>query len=228
MRQTAWDTSKSAPLYFSYNNDRKPPWTTVAVTNRGLASFALTSYNENEEIFREKHICYVPFHWPFKKKHEVDTVEATVNKLSEINKKVFFDSANAYDVAAPGCRSRKKHDAPTLACGIFYTNSFDMVGEKQASCGIFPAIARLNHSCRPNTRQEYFSESGELVLYASRRISEGDQLFDSYTDLDSTVKVRKKELERWFRFVCDCDRCEEEEEDIDKIEDKFGRCKLAA
>jgi hypothetical protein len=189
------------PPDFTYNDGRSPPWRVVPVPNRGLASFATRAYVAGEVIFRENPLLWVPFHWPFKKKH-LRIVEMRVGKLSDVDAAIFYASSNVYDVPPI---------APSRAAGVFYTNSFDMTGAKHGeSCGIFPMLARLNHSCSPNTRQEFDVNTLEEVLYASTNIEDGEQLFDSYTDLMANVKVRRRELRKYYRFDCDCERCVKE------------------
>ena len=59
------------------------------------------------------------------------------------------------------------------------------------------------------------------VLSADRSITKGEQLFDSYTDLEKPVGIRRRELLRYYRFHCDCGRCEEEQAASDTRKGSF-------
>lgn len=157
----------------------------------GICSFASRSYSAGEEIFREKPLLHVPFHWPFTPK-QLSHTQAVLSALSPHDQAVFHNSANAYPAST--------HSA---VAGIFHTNSFEMPGARPGSgecCGIFPQIARLNHSCEPNTRQEYDPASGEEVLYAARAIELGEELFDSYCDLEKGVQERRRHLKKYYKL----------------------------
>ena len=92
--------------------------------------------------------------------------------------------------------------------GIFLTNSFDMTDSpKGPSCGMYVAIARLNHSCSPNVQQTHLPESQEEVLYASRDIQIGEEINDCYIELRKGKRARNKELLELFRFECSCVSC---------------------
>jgi hypothetical protein len=98
------------------------------------------------------------------------------------------------------------------------TNAFDMPGKSDCrASGMFLAIARLNHSCVPNAQQTYVlhrvddnTEHGALgyeVLYATRDIAEGEELFDCYIELRQPTADRRKDLMEHYRFLCTCPAC---------------------
>jgi hypothetical protein len=124
---TITSSQRHLPSDFSYNKNRPPPWSVIPVPNRGLASFATRNYSAGEVIFRENPLLWVPFHWPFKKKSERRIVAAKIAALSDVDRSIFWDSANVYDLPPD----------ESTAAGVFYTNSFDMTGELHGvSCGI--------------------------------------------------------------------------------------------
>jgi hypothetical protein len=178
------------------------PWEVRDTEFKGKAAYSLHDYKEGDCIYKEKPLVWVPFHWPFNPEQVIE-VDARVAELSYEDQEVFYDCANAYE--------ELDGEAPSIAAGIFYTNSFDMCGAHHGeSCCMYPNIARLNHSCEPNTRQEYCAETMRLLLYADKDIAIGEQLTDSYTDITQPVDVRRKALEKWYKFHCDCDKCERE------------------
>jgi hypothetical protein len=182
-----------------------------AVPGKGVAAFALRRFAAGEVIGREKPLLWVPFHWPFNKQQSAE-VGRRVAALSEADRELFFASANVYldpDTGRPS-------DALTKAAGIFHTNSFDMPGATPgASCGIYPQFARLNHSCNPNARQQFDAANQTMVLYAERAIAAGEELHDSYTDLEAGVAVRREQLLKYYHFLCDCPRCAKEQAKLD-------------
>lgn len=72
---------------------------------------------------------------------------------------------------------------------------------------MYCAIARLNHSCTPNTIQTHIPQSMEEILVASRTIEIGEELNDSYIDLRESRIERNISLKKWWRFECDCKSC---------------------
>jgi len=175
-----------------------PPWSVLPVEGRGLAAFASKAFKAGDEIYRDRPITWVPFHWPFSV-DQANEAERRVQKLSDQDRAIFFAAANVHQ------------DAPNEVSGIFYTNAFDMTEAYHGtSCAMYCNIARLNHCCRPNTRQQYDRDTMEMILYASKDIAEGEQLFDSYVNIEEPVNIRRSELMKWFKFWCDCHVCKSE------------------
>jgi hypothetical protein len=110
-------------------------------------------------------------------------------------KDAFFNLANVF------------HEYNEYA-GIYMSNSFDMVNSPIGdACGMYVAIARLNHSCIPNVQQTHIPESKLEVLYATRTIEIGDEINDCYLDLRQSVEDRRCYLEQHYRFTCGCSGC---------------------
>ncbi|KAJ4354350.1 SET domain-containing protein 5 [Didymosphaeria variabile] len=74
------------------------------------------------------------------------------------------------------------------------------------SLGLFPKGARINHSCRPNTSQYWDSQLGRRVVYANRRIEEGEEIFATYIPLLHSHEARQRRLDQ-YGFKCTCDAC---------------------
>jgi len=183
-----------------------------AVPGKGLAAFSLRNFAVDDIIGREKPLVWVPFHWPFNEQQSTE-VDCRIEALSEADRELFFASANVYLDETTG----QPVGAPTKAAGIFHTNSFDMPGATPGpSCGIFPQFARLNHSCKPNARQQFDAKTQTMILYADKSIALGDELHDSYTDLEANVTVRRDELMKYYHFLCDCRRCTKEQAKLDR------------
>lgn len=85
---------------------------------------------------------------------------------------------------------------------IFRTNAYNT----DSQIGLFPKIARINHSCRPNTSYYWSQKLNKRVVYASRKIKQGDEFSVSYIGLLSTQSDRQKRLDR-YGFTCTCSAC---------------------
>ena len=88
---------------------------------------------------------------------------------------------------------------------IFRTNAYNTDDQ----IGLFPRIARINHSCRPNTSYYWIKKLNKRVVYASRKIKKGEEFFVSYIGLLSTHEDRQKRLDR-YGFKCTCEACSAE------------------
>lgn len=85
---------------------------------------------------------------------------------------------------------------------IFRSNAY----KTDNDIGLFPKIARINHSCRPNTSYYWNSKQNKRIVYANRRIVKGEEVFDSYISLLLPQAGRQKLLEP-YGFVCSCEAC---------------------
>ncbi|GAX76364.1 hypothetical protein CEUSTIGMA_g3810.t1 [Chlamydomonas eustigma] len=76
--------------------------------------------------------------------------------------------------------------------------------------GLFPSVARLNHSCRPNCRLKY-DEWGCLVVYVREgiHVAKGEELFASYIDPVIPRETRRQHLFDRYGFWCKCSACME-------------------
>ncbi len=66
-----------------------------------------------------------------------------------------------------------------------------------------PIIAKLNHSCNPNTYFELDKSTGQMILYAKRNITKGEELFDSYL-MNKKIDNHKYYLREHYNFCCEC------------------------
>jgi hypothetical protein len=85
---------------------------------------------------------------------------------------------------------------------IFRTNAYNS-GDQ---IGLFPKIARINHSCRPNASYYWSDKLNKRIVYATSKIKKGEEVFVSYIPLLLTQEERQKRLDR-YGFRCSCDAC---------------------
>ncbi|KAG9195081.1 hypothetical protein G6011_00201 [Alternaria panax] len=94
----------------------------------------------------------------------------------------------------------------TNALGTIFRNNAYNTGDQ---VGLFPKIARINHSCRPNTSYYWSEKLNKRVVYATRKIKAGEEFFVSYISLLLSQEDRQKQLDR-FGFKCQCEACAHE------------------
>jgi SET domain len=77
--------------------------------------------------------------------------------------------------------------------------------------GLYPLAAMINHSCIPNALRVFVG--GEwMVVHASVNIAKGEEIVWSYLPPILTYPRRRQQLEELHGFVCQCVRCEKEQE----------------
>ena len=107
-----------------------PPWELKEIPGKGYCTFATRKYFPGDLICCENVTVTVSGHSPFNKK-QIDEIETNINQLPSDDREAFYAMANSVP------------DAPSLAAGIFITNSFDMTDCPDGpSCGMYVAIGR--------------------------------------------------------------------------------------
>jgi len=72
---------------------------------------------------------------------------------------------------------------------------------------MYPVLAMLNHSCKPNCSHMYL-KSSEAVLFSTSAIGSNEELTISYIGEDwGSPEERQKELVNQYGFVCTCSKC---------------------
>jgi hypothetical protein len=102
---------------------------------------------------------------------------------------------------------------------IFRSNAYNTGA---SHVGLFPKIARINHSCRPNCGNYWDEKSNLRVIYAARDIAPGEEITVSYIPLLKSTKERQARLVQ-YGFTCDCSACEsvESSKRRERISDLF-------
>ncbi|KAF3912350.1 hypothetical protein AA313_de0206657 [Arthrobotrys entomopaga] len=117
-----------------------------------------------------------------------------------------------------------------LAWSIYETNRFicKSLDGSNTSLGVFPASARINHSCSPNVFHRYSPTINRLTVHALREIQPGEELTTSYIDICHPTVVRRQMLKHWG-FRCRCATCDSPDDDEDhrrkRIEDLYTKLK---
>ena len=95
--------------------------------------------------------------------------------------------------------------------GIYQTNSYLLRGQGDAQDGaLFLAVARINHSCRPNVNHIWRWDLQKTLVFASRDIAIGEELLTTYGPSECLdTNGRRAFLKDSFSFECKCEMCME-------------------
>ncbi|KAK2050316.1 TPR domain-containing protein [Colletotrichum somersetense] len=88
---------------------------------------------------------------------------------------------------------------------IFRNNNFNIGNQIQA---LFPQVARLNHSCVPNSQGNFNQTLNAFTIHATRDISKDEEITISYLDEHLGLRdSRQSALHDGYGFVCGCSAC---------------------
>jgi len=155
----------------------------VRQTKGNSGTFATRPLSRGERIIAEKPI-FVTLEVL---KGNDPSIERDVSKLPEDQKQKFY---KLYDCWNP------QH--PTYS-GIVLTNGLPL-GKDSKEIGVFPTIARLNHSCLPNAHYAWNEKLSMGTVHVTKQIKKGDEICISYIDLYNDFNIRSKLLEKNFNF----------------------------
>lgn len=122
-------------------------------------------------------------------------------------KRLFTDlTQRTGPLIVPSVRSLKEH---LEILSIFRTNSFSIGGTSNIHQAIFAKVARLNHSCVPNTQGNFHDGLGCFNVHATRDIKADEELTISYLpEHGASQSSRQKSLVDGYGFACDCPACD--------------------
>ena len=169
---------------------------------KGLGVFALHDLEIGDIVMRET---------PILKITPPDLVEGSGYPMSAISKLVRheFDALSPTEQAEVLSLTYQAtptdNEAMDQLANIFRTNAYNTGAE----IGLFPKIARINHSCRPNTSYYWSEKLNKRIVYATRKIKQGEEFSVSYIPLLLTQDERQKRLDR-YGFQCHCEACAQE------------------
>ena len=137
------------------------------------------------------------FLFPFRKDLE-DTLSKFLEDLPEDKYQLFMSLSD--------CKSEEKSEI-----GIWRTNNFALgPTSPKSSNGIFPTIARFNHSCFPSAEFVWNEKQGKQDIRAIRDIQASEEItlcyFTSKNQLEN-MEQRKQYLLDFYGFECCCAVC---------------------
>lgn len=90
---------------------------------------------------------------------------------------------------------------------VFYNNNFALADER-GTRAVFPTVARLNHSCVPNSQGNLHAGLGGFAVHATRDIPPGEEITISYLhDQLGLRAARQAKLHEGYGFHCACELC---------------------
>ena len=174
---------------------------TSAAIQNGKGAFASRDIQRGDLILSEKPIFDMPPDLSRPLEHIY--IEDTVRNLSPATLDGYLSLQNSHSQCSC-CLS------PLL--GIFHTNAFAL---SVSAGGICLRASRFNHSCSPNARYTFNSNTGKLRIYALGTIPRGEEIFVGYVDQGSlgrrlygtTRRSRQAVLRTRYHFTCACPVC---------------------
>ncbi|CAJ2501395.1 Uu.00g042480.m01.CDS01 [Anthostomella pinea] len=101
----------------------------------------------------------------------------------------------------------ERHAVNLNTLNIFRNNNFGL-SDDAGTRAVFETVARINHSCVPNSQGNFHTGIGQFVVHALRPIPCGDEITISYLD-DQLAggEARREHLEEGYGFTCACSLC---------------------
>lgn len=178
---------------------------------------ARRAFSCGDEILREAAILRVPSQQAACSREEADamhvrSVQTAFDRLSVAQQTAVMSLSSCGQWLNADGGKRTPH-------GIYQTNSFLIrgggggggQGESHAEDGaLFLAVARINHSCRPNVNHIWRWDLQKTLVFATRDIAVGEELLTTYGPSECLdTKGRRAFLAEHFSFDCMCEMCME-------------------
>ena len=203
---TALANSATCPIQSSippYSTCTSPsdPYIVKDSPGRGLGAFATHTLAIGDFILREPPIIRIdrPPHLKGSGYPINEVTKAVRNEFSKLSRDAQSDVLSLTYHAKPGEIASLNNDPLGV---IFRTNAYNT----GAGFGLFPKIARINHSCRPNAAYYWHEALGKRIIHATRPIAEGEEITVSYIPLTLPQSERQNRLNR-YGFTCSCPVC---------------------
>jgi hypothetical protein len=165
-----------------------------ATVQNGKGAFATRDIQREDLILSERALFCFPTKTP-----KYRYVEAAVRDLSPAHLDSYLSLHNSHD---------KCSCYPDPLQGIFATNAFTL---DDGESGICLRASRFNHSCSPNARHAFNSDTGELQIFALGTIRRGEEIFLAYIGCrciyGSPRRSRQAILRGMYHFTCACSIC---------------------
>ncbi|KAI4603252.1 hypothetical protein KJ359_006045 [Pestalotiopsis sp. 9143b] len=195
-------------------------WEVRESPGKGLGVFATRLIYEGERIMVEEPLFTVtpPTFVPgrgYELSAMAASVDAAVAELSLFDREL-FRACHAHFL--PGEKDKVRETGGGLNMIIFRSNAYTLT---DGNVAMFPRIARINHSCQPNVANVWSPASGRRIIWAARKIAEGEEITVTYAPLLKSRKDRQARLDP-YGFTCDCEACRNHER-TDEVRVKKGQ-----
>ena len=166
-----------------------PPFETRDIPGKGKGLVARFDISEGTRILCEKPLFTLGSVSPDKLEL---VLAAKLKALSKAEQRQFLSLHN-------------NHPGKKPFGGIFKTNALPC-GSGSPVGGVYPVICLINHSCLPNSHNNWNSNAEHETIHAIRPIRAGEEITISY-DRGGPSAVRRAFLAGAFGFDCNCSGC---------------------
>ncbi|KAJ8503560.1 hypothetical protein ONZ45_g10754 [Pleurotus djamor] len=170
--------------------------------DKGLGMFATRDYDFGDMILAERPLILCPMPPQGSRDTEYIFAEA-LDRMSEANFDTFMSLHNCHTDEAG-----EEGDLPLF--GVLRTNAYYIRFEKGKTrlryISVYGKISRINHSCSPNTSQDWDALSLSRQIYALRPIKKGEEITSSYMRLDTAYAERQRTMNA-YGIICTCEPC---------------------
>ncbi|KAH9214369.1 hypothetical protein DL95DRAFT_523919 [Leptodontidium sp. 2 PMI_412] len=183
-----------------------PLYTILPIPSKGLGLIATIPIPRGTHIITEAPLLTIPLPPPtpglgVSLPSLLTSLQTAFSSLPPPSQKTFLSLHNH---RFPGDSTAVPPNPDLLT--IFRSNAYNT---GTSHIGLFPLIARINHSCRPNAVNYWSERLGKRIIYAGRDIDVGEEITVSYIPLLKSTKERQQRLGQ-YGFVCGCEACRDE------------------
>ena len=170
---------------------------TSTIVQDGEGVFASRVIRRGDLILSERPILRTPANVP--KRFHCISIEAAVRNLSPAHLNHYLSLQNSHT----DCEC--SHD-PLI--GIYTTNACEF---SDYEAGVYQKASKFNHSCSPNARPWFNSDTGEIRIHALDTIRLGEEIFFMYLNTrdfySQPRRLRQTYLLAGYHFTCACSAC---------------------
>ncbi|GAA5894913.1 hypothetical protein JCM6882_008241 [Rhodosporidiobolus microsporus] len=182
-----------------------PLFTLTDLPGKGKALVSTADLAPNSLVLLDRPLLVCAFE-ALPRQHVNALLSHALSRLAPERQTEFLDLSNCFPVSSEGA-----------FLGRFETNALPIIslddlpasaGADEATYhGLFPLAARLNHACDANCRFEWSAKEWRLEVRTNRAVRAGEELCVSYIVPFQKRKQRREELQRKYRFECQCGWC---------------------
>jgi hypothetical protein len=213
-----FDDKLEKELEFPRKNDATSKlYILTPIPGKGQGLIAVQDISKGTRILSEKPLFRIP-RYGLEQPDIEKVITSKLNLLSQDDQRTFLSLYNN----TPGT-------SYPLA-SITKTNALPL-GTDASEGGLFPKASRINHACLPNCQHTWNDNIGEETIHAVRRISMGEEITISYSDI-GPFESRRRSLKKSFGFDCTCELCslpeiaqavsDDRQKEIKRLDDLIG------
>ncbi|KAL7530447.1 hypothetical protein ACHAWF_003381 [Thalassiosira exigua] len=196
------DAGRSIALTPITDDPRFEMFDSGPLSGKGLR--ATSGYKRGDEILRERAAMRVP------NSHAAASLEEAREMHRWALQRAFDSMHRATRDALMELYSCDEEEGAKTPRGVYDTNSYQLWGAHDNRGGLFLTVARINHSCRPNVDHFWREDLQRTLVFATRDIEAGEELFTTYGPSSyMDTRGRREYLNERFSFKCMCSMCAE-------------------